>query len=115
MPRDPEKYLVDILDSCDFLLQFKKGRSLSDLKDERGFRSAVERELQIIGEAMMNLEKISPEMAREISECSRIIRFRHVLVHGYDSLNPEIIWNVLDAKLQVLKKEAELLLRKKRN
>ena len=48
MPHDPQKYLFDMLDSCRFLLQFTSDRTLDDLRNDRAFRSAVERELQII-------------------------------------------------------------------
>lgn len=48
--RDPQKYLYDMLSSCEFLLEFTSGRSVNDYIGERAFRSAVERELQIIGE-----------------------------------------------------------------
>ncbi len=55
MPRDPEKYLFDMLDSCRFLLRFTAGRTLDEYTRDRGFRSAVDRELQIIGEALIQL------------------------------------------------------------
>jgi uncharacterized protein with HEPN domain len=61
MPHDPEKYLHDILSSCEFLLEFTGGRTVQDYAGDRAFRSAVERELQIIGEAVMQVERIAPE------------------------------------------------------
>ena len=110
MPHDPEKYLHDMLGSCRFLLDFTAGRTLEEYKSDRGFRSAVERELQIIGEALLMLEKVAPDLARRISEHQRIIHFRHVLVHGYDILNYDVIWNVIENKLSVLNREVETLL-----
>jgi len=115
MRRDPEKYLADILDSCRFLLDFTAGRTLDDFTRDRGFRSAVERELQIIGEAMLMLEKLAPEYADQISDSKRIIRFRHVLVHGYDVMNHDVEWNIIENKLPTLQREAETLLQKKRD
>lgn len=105
MPRDPEAYLFDMKDACAFLLGFVQGRSLQDLRSDRGFRSAVERELQIIGEALIQLEKIRPALASGISERNRIIYFRHILVHGYDVVDPDIVWAVLVDKLPVLMRE----------
>ena len=103
MPRhSAEKYLYDIQNCCQFLLQFTQGKSVEDYKTDRAFRSALERELQIIGEAMMHLDHDFPEVAEEISEHRNIIGFRHVLVHGYDSLNPETVWNVVETKLKTL-------------
>jgi uncharacterized protein with HEPN domain len=81
-----------MLDSVGFLLEFTTGRSENDLRTDRGFRSAVGRELQIVGEALFALSKSHPEVAAEIPESYRIIRFRHVLVHGYDAVDPAIVW-----------------------
>jgi uncharacterized protein with HEPN domain len=46
-------------------------------------RAAVERKLQIIGEALSKLSKIDPDMAREFPDIRQIVGFRNVLVHGY--------------------------------
>ncbi len=110
MPHDPEKYLHDICSSCAFLLDFTKGKSVNDYAHDRGFRSAVERELQIIGEAVMQLERTAPLLAARIPEHQSIIGFRHVLVHGYDSLEPATVWNVIEVKLPVLAREVQTLL-----
>lgn len=76
MPHDPHKYLHDMLDSARFLLSFTEGKHLEDLQGNRGFRSAVERELQIIGEACFALERVAPKTAEGIGEYKRIIRLR---------------------------------------
>lgn len=110
MPHDPEKYLFDVRGACDFLLAFTRERTVDDYAQDRGFRSAVERELQIIGEAIMQLERVAPSTAARISEHHAIIGFRHVLVHGYDSLHPATVWNVIEAKLPVLAREVRDIL-----
>jgi len=101
--REPEKYLYDMLSSCEFLLEFTLGRTVNDYIEDRAFRSAIERELQIIGEALLQLDKVNPEIARQIPDYLNIIGFRHILVHGYDSLNPTTVWNVIETKLESLK------------
>ena len=108
---EPEKYLYDMLSSCEFLLEFTDGRKVDDYINDRPFRSALERELQIIGEALIQLEKLAPEVADKIPEYHNIIGFRHVLVHGYDSLDPATIWNVIEAKLPALTKKIKSLLK----
>jgi len=99
---DPRKYLYDIRDCCEFLLQFTAGRTIRDYRQDRGFRSAVERELQNIGEAMLQLNEVAPDIADKIEEHRNIIGFRHVLVHGYSSLDPATVWNVVETKLSRL-------------
>ena len=108
--QEPEKYLYDMLSSCEFLLEFTGNKTVDDYINDRGFRSALERELQIIGEALIQFEKIAPTVAAEIPEYQNIIGFRHVLVHGYDSLDPMTVWNVVETKLETLAQKIRLLL-----
>lgn len=109
---EPEKYLYDMLSSCEFLLEFTTNKAVDDYINDRAFRSALERELQIIGEALIGLEKVAPPVAAQIPEYQNIIGFRHVLVHGYDSLDPSTIWNVVETKLEGLAQKIESLLNK---
>lgn len=74
MPHDPQKYLYDNISSCEFLAQFTAGRTVDDYARDRAFRSAIERELQIIGEAVMQLDRTAPNIAARISEHRNIIR-----------------------------------------
>lgn len=110
MPRDPRKYLQDVVSCCEFLIEFARNRSIEDYVRDRGFRSAVERELQIIGEAVMQLAQVAPPIASEISEYESIIGFRHILVHGYDSLDANTVWDVVQNKVGKLESEAKTLL-----
>jgi uncharacterized protein with HEPN domain len=108
--RDPSKYLYDMLSSCDFLITLTTGKTIEQYKQDRAFRSAVERELQIIGEALMQLDHHHHDIAVRIPDYLNIIGFRHVLVHGYDRLNPTTVWNAVETKLAPLKKVLETLL-----
>lgn len=111
MPRhNPQKYLYDIIDCCRFLLEFTAKKTVEDYKTDRAFRSAIERELQIIGEALAQLERESPEIAGKIPEHRNIIGFRNILVHGYDSLDPNTIWNIIEKKLEKLMNQTQNLL-----
>jgi len=108
--REPKKYLYDIINCCQFLLEFTQGKTVNDYKNDRVFRSALERELQIIGEAMLQLDRTSPDISEQISEHRNIIGFRNILVHAYDSLDPATVWNVVETKLAVLHKQAKEIL-----
>ena len=108
--RNPKKYLYDIVNCSEFVLQLTKDKTVDDYKNDRVFRSALERELQIIGEAMLQLDHMSPETVEKISEHRSIIGFRHVLVHGYDSLDPDTVWNVAEVKIALLLEQAKELL-----
>jgi len=110
MPHQPEKYLFDMLSSCEFLIDFTTGKTIDNYIKDRAFRSALERELQIIGEALIQLEKVAPDIAVKIPEYQNIIGFRHVLVHGYANLDPATVWNVVETKLDSLAKKLKSLL-----
>ena len=108
--RNPQKYLYDIINCSEFVLQLTKDKTVEDYKNDRIFRSALESELQIIGEAMLQLDRVSPETVEKISEHRSIIGFRHVLVHGYDSLDSDTVWNVVETKIALLLKQTKTLL-----
>lgn len=75
-------------------------------------RSAVERQFEVIGEALAQLDKVDHETAIKISEHHRIIAFRNVLIHGYAQIDHRLVWGVLDSKLPTLLQEVEDLLQK---
>ena len=54
-------------------------------------RSAVERQLTIVGEALNRLKKIEPAAASSITDARQIIAFRNILVHGYDIVRDEVV------------------------
>ena len=83
MPHEPQKFLHDLLDSARFLVGYTADRKYEDYLGDRGFRSAVERELITIGEAVLRLHKFDATLCARISEYQRIISFRNILVHGY--------------------------------
>lgn len=107
MRRKPAAFLYDMLDCCRFLVELTGSESIDRYKSDRTFRSAIERELSIVGEAMLQLDAVEPALASSFTEHDRIIGFRHVLVHGYFDLNTELVWLVLKEKLPILLSELE--------
>lgn len=73
-------------------------------------RSACERQLEIIGEAMTRLREWHPDVFASIDEGHAIIAFRNRLIHGYDSVNAAIVWDVIVRKLADLELVAQRLL-----
>ena len=61
---NPKKYLYDIVNCCEFVLEITGGKTVEDYKNDRIFRSALERELQIVGEAMLQLDTSVPKPPR---------------------------------------------------
>lgn len=74
-----------------------------DLKTKR----AVERNIEIIGEAMSRILKVRPEI--EISGSRRIVDTRNRIIHGYDSVSDEVIWSIVIKYLPILEMEIKEL------
>jgi uncharacterized protein with HEPN domain len=99
-----KKYLTDIIHAIDLIESFTSGISsydeyTADLKTQ----SAVERQLGIIGEAIIKFEKIFPESI--LINARKIIGFRNRLIHAYDTIDPSIIWTIIKKHLGPLKNE----------
>jgi uncharacterized protein with HEPN domain len=110
MPPDPRKLLEDIRRAAELILQFVHGRSLSDYTQDALLRSAVERQFEIIGEAVNRLTKADTALAAQLSGQRQIISFRNILIHGYDIVDHDVVWDVVQNDLPVLKAEVEKLL-----
>ena len=110
MERDPKKFLSDMLDRGQFVSQLLADRTLADLETDRVLRSAVERELMVLGEALYQLHQIAPHIAQRISLWRAIIRFRHVLVHGYAALELPTMWDAIKSDLPPLIQQLESML-----
>jgi uncharacterized protein with HEPN domain len=91
-------------------MEFTKGKNFADYTSDAMLRSAVERQMEIVGEALAQLAKIDPSTAAKIGEHQRIIAFRNILIHGYADIDHRIVWNVLELKLPAVRREAEALL-----
>ena len=104
------KYLFDIKEACELLLQFTAGKTFSDYSTDPMLRSAVERQFEIIGEALSQAIRLDPDLPSRISNTGRIIAFRNRLIHAYSSIADEIVWGILEASLPTLYKEVTALM-----
>jgi uncharacterized protein with HEPN domain len=66
---------------------------------------AVERDLEIIGEAVRNLVEINPDI--KISSTKKIIGLRNIISHAYDSVEPELIWGIIQKDIPKLADEVK--------
>ncbi|MBI3852538.1 MAG: DUF86 domain-containing protein [Verrucomicrobia bacterium] len=70
-------------------------------------RSAVERQFEIIGEALGKAGAADSSLAERIPELPRIVGLRHRLIHGYDTVDDEIIWDIVQSKIPPLAQQLE--------
>ena len=76
----------------------------NDLRTKR----AVERNIEIIGEAMSRILK--EDSGIKISNSRKIVDVRNRIIHGYDSVSDDVVWGIVVKNLPVLQKEVEILL-----
>lgn len=104
------KYLFDIQQAAARLSDFVQDRTWEDYGDNAMLRAAVERQFEIIGEALAQLAKRDPELAARIDEHRRIIAFRNVLIHGYADVDDALVWDIAQTRLPTLRQQVEALL-----
>ena len=90
--------------------QFSEGRTLNDYRTDVLLKSAIERQFEIIGEALNRLKKIDEAALAEIGNSQQIIAFRNVLIHGYDQIKPEIVWSAVTENLPELQSQVVKML-----
>ena len=110
MDNNIKTWLFDILSSINeiesYFIETPKMFEIyqNDLRTKR----AVERNIEIIGEAMNRILKENSEI--EISSSRKIVDVRNRIIHGYDSVSNDVIWGIVIRNLPVLQKEIEILL-----
>lgn len=105
-----KKHLRDILNSISHIESFcaSRPKEFQAFCEDICFRSAVQWEIAIIGEAMNRILKIYPEIP--ITSARRIVNTRNYLIHGYDSLREDLIWAIVINHLPILKAEVSQLI-----
>ncbi len=95
LDKDDRAYVWDMLTAAQAVVSFVDGRSLSDYSSDLMFRSAVERQVEIIGEAARRI-------SREFQTAHPEIPWRHVLAHDYGEIKHDRLWRVATGHLPEL-------------
>lgn len=106
MPRDHRLYLDDILESIGRIFLYIESLDFEKFSADQKTTDAVVRNLEIIGEAAKNLPDSFKESLPE-AEWKKIIGMRNILAHEYFGVNNQIVWDILQTKLEPLKKACE--------
>lgn len=102
MRRDPRVHLLDALDASRAIQTFATGRTQEDYDHDRLLRSAIDREFEIVGEALNRLRRDGPAVAERIPGLAEIIGFRNVLIHAYDIVDRDAVWKAITVEIPVL-------------
>lgn len=104
-------HLHDVLQAAKAVKAFVAGHTFDHYASDDQLRSAVERKFEIMGEALNRIRRDEPDLLQHIREHRDIISFRNILVHGYDAIDDQIVWGVIEDDLDKLIEDVESLLK----
>jgi len=110
MNDEVRKNLIDVLQAAEEIQTFVRGMDFKAYQSSLIAQRAVERDFEIIGEALNRIRQIDEECIEKVSEYHRIIGFRNILIHGYDVVDEIIVWNAVENHLPRLLKEVQNIL-----
>lgn len=111
MPPETAKLLEDMRRASQRITRFTTGKTYENFINDELLRSGVERQFEIVGEAMTRLIRRDNKTAEKISDYRKIAGFRNALIHGYDSIDDETSWGIVTLKLPTLMRELDILLK----
>jgi uncharacterized protein with HEPN domain len=110
MQHDPRAWLWDVQQAAERITDFVRDRSFADYLADAMMRAAVERQFEIIGEALNRLSREAAEIAALIPDLQRAIGMRNALIHGYREVNDEAVWRTVHNNLPRLRQQVAALL-----
>ena len=110
MKDETKKNLIDIIQAAEEIQNFVGGMDFKEYQNITVTRRAVERDFEIIGEALNRIKLKDPDLLEQISEHHRIIGFRNILIHGYDIVDEAIVWQAVKNHLPIIIREVKAIL-----
>lgn len=108
-------HLHDIARAGKALKSFVAGCTFDHYISDEQLRSAVERKFEVMGEALNRIRRDDPNVLQRIRQHRDIISFRNILVHGYDAIDDQIVWSVIEDDLDNLLEDVGALLPEDQN
>jgi uncharacterized protein with HEPN domain len=110
LKRNPKSLLWDAHHAAAVIASITAGKTFVDFDRDIVLRSAVERQFEIIGEALAQLARADAAIAAKVPALRQIVAFRNVLIHGYAVIDPARIWRAIGENLQPLQSALAALL-----
>src|SRR2546427_718604 len=89
------KWLDDVRQAAELISQVTHGLSEADYLADRFLRCGVERNFEIIGEALSRVRKADPVLFARIPDGQQIVDFRNLIIHGYDVIRDTDVWQII--------------------
>ncbi|MEA2110092.1 MAG: HepT-like ribonuclease domain-containing protein [Pseudomonadota bacterium] len=105
MPHDPFVCIEDAVTACKLIIEFTETMDGAEFYIDLKTKAAVERQFEILGEALNRIKKIDFDILTEVDNWREIIGFRNVIAHGYDVVEDEIVWDSVQRDIPTLLKQ----------
>lgn len=102
--------MYDIVQAAQRIQRFVGVHCFETYAQDELVRAGVERQFEIIGEALNQLGKHDATMLAQIREHRKVIGFRNVLIHGYAEVDDAVVWSIITEKLPLLVDDVQKLL-----
>jgi len=104
-------YLAHMLSAVRQIETYTAGKSAEDFLADRMLQDAVIRNVEVLGEAARNLLRACPEAASKFPRIpfAAIYAMRNQLSHGYFTIDPDLVWKVIERDVPELRRELETL------
>ena len=103
-------YLEDIIERGSRALSYVSEITFQEYVRDLRTKDAVERNLFVVGEAVVQLRSTDPETAALLTDIAAIASFRNIMAHGYSIVDDEIVWGILIDWLPILIRQAKSML-----
>lgn len=110
MKREVKKHLFDIQTAIDSIFEYLgKKKDFAEYQENKLLRRGIEREIEIIGEAMNRILKLEPDI--RIEHARQIVDTRNFIIHAYDKVDDIVMWGIISIHIPNLKREVEAMLK----
>lgn len=103
MRPESRAFVWDACQAADRVARFVAGKTLENYIADELLRSAVERQLEIVGEALAAFRRSDPDDAVAIPDLPRAVALRNILIHRYATVNDRIVWGIVAVDLPTLR------------
>lgn len=110
MQHDPRAWLWDVRRAADRIATYIAPHDFEKYQADSMLRDAVERQLEIIGEALNRLSRESPDLAERIPDLRKAVAMRNVLIHAYRDVDNAEVWRTVQSDLPILRATVAALL-----
>jgi uncharacterized protein with HEPN domain len=111
MRHDLLTYLEHMQEAAEDIITFTEGATIESYSTNALLRSAVERKFMIIGEALARARDLRPAIMDQVASSQSIVGFRNRLVHGYETVRDETVWDAIHKSLPLLLEDIARLMK----